>query len=410
MRAPRARLTVDDVERHVRECCFAPADGRRVGVEVEWLVRPVGNGGGGRVPHAAVRSVVDSIGPLPAGGAITFEPGGQVELSGVPTQGPEAACAAVTADMEVIRGALAAGGISLAGVGLDPEHPPRRAVHSPRYDAMETYFAAESRRRGRHWDLDDPGLMMMCSTASVQVNVDLADDVVGAWRLAHDLGPVIAGACANSPYYLGRPTGWRSTRLAAWWGLDPSRARPAAGNDQDSDPAACWADYVLSAHVLLCRDDATRFRPVCTPVPFARWLSDGIDGAYPDSDDLAYHLTTLFPPVRPRRFLELRMVDSLPDPWWQVPVAVAGALLGDPVALAAVASAVAPARGHWPEAARVGLDHPVLGPAAATSFAVAAEVLAGSSLADIVDAYADRYVSRQRCPADDLLAARKVLA
>ena len=59
------------------------------------------------------------------------------------------------------------------------------------------------------------------------------------------------------------------------------------------------------------------------------WVEAGHPLGFPTADDLAYHLTTLFPPVRPKGWLELRMIDALPDPWWRVPVAVAAAWIDD---------------------------------------------------------------------------------
>ena len=131
--------------------------------------------------------------------------------------------------------------------------------------------------------------------------------------------------------WTGAPTGWRSTRLAVWQPIDPRRTRSAAalrrrrrvGVDRvrarrsgDDDP----------------RPTTTTVSPSTRPMPFARWIHDGHELGWPTLDDLEYHLTTLFPPVRPRGWLELRMIDALPDEWWPVAVAVTTALLDDPEA------------------------------------------------------------------------------
>ncbi len=144
------------------------------------------------------------------------------------------------------------------------------------------------------------------------------------------------------------------------------------------------------------------FQPVLGRLPFKAWMDDGYLGRHPDVDDFAYHLTTLFPPVRPRGWLELRMTDALPDSDWEVPVALAAALLTRPHADDRRLSG---AGGLWMDAARYGLSHPRVGEAARMAFATAAEVLDGSPseryLADAVRDYAERYVERGRCPADD---------
>ena len=170
---------------------------------------------------------------------------------------------------------------------------------------------------------------MMRSTAAVQVNVDLGDPAEGErrWRLAHDIGPVLIAAFANSPLAHGRPTGWRSTRLAVWFTVDPGRTAPVLSTT--SGPPS-WADYALAARVMFVRDAEHASQPPGRDLPFAAWIAAGHPLGWPTPEDLQYHLTTLFPPVRPRGWLELRMIDSVPDPWWRVAAAVASTLVTDP--------------------------------------------------------------------------------
>jgi glutamate--cysteine ligase len=147
---------------------------------------------------------------------------------------------------------------------------------------------------------------------------------------------------------------------------------------------------------------------------FRRWIRRREPGR-PTRDDLDYHLTTLFPPVRPRGYLELRMVDAQPDDGWVVPLAVASALLDSPAiaddVLAATEAVWAPSggAGPWLVAAREGLADRELAAAARACFALAAGSLARLGVAPSIRAavadFAERYVHRGRCPADDLLAA-----
>lgn len=423
MQAPQRPLTLADVQRHIRECCLTPASGylpgvARVGVEVESLVQGAA-GPAADVAFETVRSAVETLGPLPGGSRVTFEPGGQVEISSPPADGPAAACAATAADLDALRAAVGGIGGELSGCGLDPIRPPRRALISPRYDAMEAYFDhAVARRPPAGGFLANPGRTMMCSTASVQVNVDYGADVARAWHLAHDLGPVLVAAFANSPLALGSPTGWRSARVANWWALDPPRtlpvepAPPAFRPVNGSGPTAVAAQvtaYVLDAPVMLRRDGDHRCLPICRPVPFGAWLADGLDGVHPSLSDLEYHLTTLFPPVRPRGWLEFRMIDRIPDPWWPVPVAAAAVLVAHPEVARRAYPDLAATRGLWLEAARSGLGNPVLARAAARCLGLVAEALddtpAEQDLAGLVRAYAERYTDRGRCPADDMLDA-----
>ncbi|MGH9042919.1 MAG: glutamate-cysteine ligase family protein, partial [Acidimicrobiia bacterium] len=346
-RGDAVSLSPEDAQRHFRDHSLLPgALPRRVGVEVEWLVYDLA------APQRAVAfdalvAAVEAAGTLPGGSRVTFEPGGQLEISGPPGSGAAAACAAVAADLDVLRPALATSGMALAGIGLDPSRPSRRVVDAPRYRAMEAFFDTQGRA----------GRQMMCSTAAIQVNVDAGPDPDASWRLAHAVGAVLAATFANSPVLSGASTGWRSTRLTTWWAIDPGRTRPVAG----THAAEAWAAYALEARVMLL--PGQEFEPVLEPLAFSQWMADGHQGVRPSLSDLEYHLTTLFPPVRPREFLEMRMVDSLPGPYWKVPVAIASALL-DPALAEAVSAAVAPADGWWRTAARYGLSNPVLARAA----------------------------------------------
>lgn len=402
MPSAKRTLSIHDVRRFVDGTCFAPtAVEGRVGVEVEWLTvdltdpdQPLPDG-----PLPGLATVAD-VGPMPAGSRLTLEPGGQVELSSPPLRGIGPACAALAADAAVLSRNLADHGVGLVGIGCDPRPDPPRRVFGPRYDAMEAYFDTE-------WSA---GRTMMRATAAVQVNVDLGPDGATAqtrWRRAHDLGPTLTGAFANSPLGAGAwPSGWRSRRQAVWSDIDAGRT--LAATDGGPDGRHDWTDYLLEARVMLVRRGDHDFVPLADPLTFAEWVDRGHALGYPTLADLEYHLTTLFPPVRPRGWLELRMIDALPDPWWRVPLAVAATLVVDDDAADACAAAVAPTRGMWREAARHGLDHPDLARSARVCFEAALEALSrlGSDAATVsaVAAFHERYSARGRCPADDRLA------
>ncbi len=402
------RLCLTDVRKTLRDRCFSPESPCRVGVELEWLT-VVTDDPMARVDPVALERAVAAAGTPPGGSAITFEPGGQLEVSSPPFVGLTDACAVAQADVAWARAAAGRVGVELVGLGADPQRPPRRVADTPRYRAMEAYF-----------DGDGPaGRRMMANTASVQVNIGVgptADDAARQWRLVHHLGPTLAAAFANSPLLEGRPTGFHSARLATWLALDRSRSAPV--DDTRPGPVA-WADYVLDAGVMLIRPGPTGSGPpeddsfvhLDSPLTFGQWVSDGHELGWPTDDDLAYHLSTLFPPVRPRGWLELRMLDALPDPWWQVPVAVAAALVADPQGgeEAGRAAASCDAADRWVDAARTGLGHPALAASARGCFEAALTSLerlgAGGPLVELVAAFADRWVERGRTPADDRLDA-----
>lgn len=292
--------------------------------------------------------VIASVPPLPGGSAITVEPGGAVELSGPPFDGASAAVAAMAADRVALRSVFADAGLGLVLLGADPLRRAGRINPGARYEAMERFFIA-SRTAGA-------GSAMMTSTASVQVNLDAgpregwADRV----RLAHALGPTMIALSANSPLLAGKFTGWQSTRQRVWGQLDSARCGPILGAGGD-DPCTDWARYALKAPVMLVRTPDVL--PLGTHVPFADW-ADGVvllGDRRPTTADLDYHLTTLFPPVRPRRWLEIRYLDSIPDALWPAVVFTLVTLLDDPAAADIAAEAVEPVATAWDLAARVGL-------------------------------------------------------
>ncbi|MEU3949546.1 ergothioneine biosynthesis glutamate--cysteine ligase EgtA [Streptomyces sp. NPDC029526] len=410
--APEAVVTEADAEALVRGICFKTGPPRRLGVEVEWLVHELREP---RLPVTAERleAAYAALRPVPLRSALTVEPGGQLELSSPPAATLMECVATVSADLDAVRAVLRRDGLCLVGLGHAPWHTPRRFLRAPRYDAMEACL-----------DRTGPaGRSMMCASASVQVCVDAGHEEPGPlghvrrWWLAHLLGAVLVAVFANSPLAGDRPTGWRSTRQLRWEQIGPDRA---GGPPQDADPRGAWARHVLDAPVMCVRQDDGRAWEVPDGLTFRAWARSGVPRA-PTRDDLAYHATTLFPPVRPRGHLELRMMDAQPgDDGWIVPLAVTAALFDDPEASETAYRAVkplaeralglpAPHNALWRDAARAGLADAELREAATVCFAAALEALprlgATAEVVDAVDAFRERYVARGRCPADDLLDA-----
>jgi glutamate--cysteine ligase len=246
---------------------------------------------------------------------------------------------------------------------------------------------------------------MMASTASVQVCLDAgadAGDVARRWELTNALTPLLIAAFANSPLRLGVPTGWACSRQDVWSRIDPTRTLAPRG----ADPVEAWTRYALDARVLLVRRDPEPW--VAGPgMTLREWMAGVTPWGMPTHEDLAYHLSTLFPPVRPHGWLELRAIDALPDDLWPVAVAVAAALVDDPQAADTARDVMSGLGGHHHRAARAALRDHDLRRAAERCFAAVLAALprlgAGPALVEQVDDYADRYVSAGRTPADDLL-------
>ncbi|HYZ68824.1 MAG TPA: ergothioneine biosynthesis glutamate--cysteine ligase EgtA [Mycobacterium sp.] len=390
--ADTAQLTsANDTAQHICETCLADGPVGRVGLEVEAhcfdLADPMR-----RPDWAELTDVIATVPPLPGGSAITVEPGGAVELSGPPEDDSLAAIAAMTGDRAVLRSAFAQAGLGLVLLGADPLRPAKRVNPGDRYRAMERFFIASQTA--------DAGAAMMTSTASVQVNLDAGtqDGWADRVRLAHALGPTMIAIAANSPLLGGQFSGWQSTRQRVWSQLDSARCGPVLGVSGD-DPASDWARYALKAPVMLVHNPEPT--PVTDWVPFADW-ADGrvlLGGRRPTHADLDYHLTTLFPPVRPRRWLEIRYLDSLPDEVWPAVVFTLVTLLDDPVAADIAADATAAVATAWDRAAQIGLGDRRLHEAAVRCVQTAAE-RAPAELAESMEQLM-RSVEKGRCPADD---------
>lgn len=398
-------LTVDAAYARSHQAALTPSVVGPVGLEIETHLMELG----------AVADPVswDRVDPMPpavcaAAGrsAITLEPGGQLELSGPPASDIVTTVTELQDDGARARLALAELGLGVAHAGADPLRPPRRVNPRPRYRAMEEHFAATGRA--------DPGAVMMNSTAAMQVNLEAGPESGWPARVAraHRLGPTMVAISASSPWLHGRDTGWRSARQRTWGRLDaracgpvPGCVAPEAASDAGLDPASAWARYALRAPVAFVRTDCGDVAAVRASVPFERWASGEVrlGGRAPTAADLDTHLTTLFPPVRLRGYLEVRYLDMTAPRWWPAIAAVVTTLMDDPVAADLAAEATERAAQRWTKAARQGLDDAVLADSARRCLEIAAGRVPGP-LAPAVAGLAE-LIESGRCPGD-LLAER----
>jgi len=160
----------------------------------------------------------------------------------------------------------------------------------------------------------------------------------------------------------------------------------------------------LAADVMLIwSQDGTGATAMCSGMPFGRWMTDGHELGWPTADDLAYHLTTLFPPVRPRGWLELRMIDALPPALLKVAALVAATALTVEDAADELRERLPGTDQLWREAARSGLGHPLLARGGHILFDVVSrhlhQVTDSRCGQDAVLDFRDRFVRRGVSPA-----------
>jgi glutamate--cysteine ligase len=383
-----------EAEAYVASVCFKHGPPKLHGVELEWIVhhaddprRPLDAdlltaALGPYAPRTLNRE--SPALPLPAGSPLSLEPGGQVEISTLPQPTLRQVVDAAEADQAFLAELLLSSGLVLGERATDRHRRPTRLLDTPRYAAMEQVF----RPIGPH------GLTMMCATAALQVCLDVgeAGDSSARWAAVCALGPVLVATFANSP-----GDGWVSSRMRAVLGTDPVRSLPSRIVE---DPAADWARRVLDTPVLCVRDDSDRW---ATPVgmSFADWL-DGARPEAPTTDDLDYHLSTMFPPVRPHGYLEVRYLDAQSGEGWRTPLALLTALLATPATVDAVLDACLPVGDRWLTAARDGLADRALAEAAATVLDLGARAMPdlglGRELTEFVLADLDRRHPKRSTP------------
>ena len=327
---------------------------------------------------------------LPAGGSLTFEPGGQLEYSSPPCRSPSALLALLRSAVLPLRAAAANEGIELLAVGLDPCNAAEAApllLHTRRYARMADYLAA----------IGPAGARMMRQTAAFQMSLDLDDEPALRWTVLNAAAPYLVAIFANSPMYEGATTGCRSTRAEVWRTLDPARTGLAWDGD---DPIGHYCDFALRAPAILLPELEGK------PRPFGEWLRH----ARPTLEEWREHLSTLFPEVRPRGHLEVRSCDAVPPPWYAAPVALTVGITYDPWAVRAAADLLGrPDPELLRRAGRVGLADARIRRTASdlADIAIAGCRHLGPGYfhpSDLEQArlFFDQYTRRGRSPADDL--------
>ena len=239
------------------------------------------------------------------GASITLEPGAQLELSGEQCRTLHCTHDELTTHVRELVSVGGELGLAFLGLGMQPISRPEEIeiVPKQRYAIMAPYMER----------VGTLGVRMMKQTATVQANIDYADerDAMRKLRVGMGLAPILNAMFANSSLSEGDLNGYMSFRGHIWTDTDAARCGllPLAFRE-----GASFADYVawaLDVPLYFILRGGT-YRTTVTGMPFRRFLAEGAGGERATLDDWNLHLTTLFPEVRLKGYLELRSADSQP--------------------------------------------------------------------------------------------------
>ncbi len=242
------------------------------------------------------------------GSSVTLEPAGQLELSGAPLDNIHETCQEVGIHLQQVKAVAGEMGIGFLGIGYQPKWPRQEMPWMPknRYTIMQNYMPT----RG------DLGLDMMQSTCTVQVNLDFDSEetMVKMFRVSLALQPVATALFANSPFKDGKPTGYLSYRSHVWTDTDPDRTGNLPFVFEDGFGFERYVDYMLDVPMYFVYRDGQYID--ASGQSFRDFL-DGklpaLPGQRPTVQDWEDHLTTAFPEVRLKKYLEMRGADG--GPW-----------------------------------------------------------------------------------------------
>ncbi len=249
------------------------------------------------------------IGLTREGANVSLEPGGQFELSGAPLQTMHDICRETSQHLQETREVADGLGIGFLGLGFSPLWRRDEVPVMPkgRYRIMRSYMPK----------VGSLGLDMMLRTCTVQANLDFAfeADMVKKFRVSLALQPVATALFANSPFTEGKPNGWLSARAAVWTDTDADRTGLLDFVFRDGFGFETYADYALDVPMYFIKRDG-RYLDL-SGRSFRRFMRGELaerPGERATRKDWADHLTTLFPEVRLKNYLEMRGADSAPQP------------------------------------------------------------------------------------------------
>ena len=240
--------------------------------------------------------------------SVTLEPAGQLELSGAPVETIHDTCKEVGGHLREVREVADELRLGFLGMGFQPKWRRDEMPWMPkdRYRIMRAYMPK----------VGGLGLDMMTRTCTVQVNLDYASeaDMVKKFRVSLALQPIATALFADSPFTEGRPNGYLSYRSHIWTDTDADRTGMLDFVFEDGFGYERYVDYLLDVPMYFSHRGGEYID--ASGQSFRRFMEGGLDalpGALPTLRDWNDHMTTAFPEVRLKKYLEMRGADS--GPW-----------------------------------------------------------------------------------------------
>ncbi|CDZ57189.1 glutamate--cysteine ligase [Neorhizobium galegae] len=245
-------------------------------------------------------------------GAISIEPGGQFELSGAPVESIHQTCRESNHHLAVLREIAEPMGIRFLGIGGSPKWTLAETPRMPksRYDIMTRYMPK----------VGSKGLDMMYRTCTIQVNLDFSSeaDMAAKMRVSMKLQSIATALFASSPFTEGKPNGLVSWRGDIWRDTDNQRSGVLPFVFRPDFGFADYVEWALDVPMYFVVRDGKYHD--CTHVTFRQFMNGALKGEIKDWEptmgDWTNHLSTLFPDVRLKRFLEMRGADG--GPWRRI--------------------------------------------------------------------------------------------
>lgn len=245
-------------------------------------------------------------------GAISLEPGGQFELSGAPLDTIHQTCRESNAHLSQLRQIADPLGIKFLGLGASPKWTIDETPRMPksRYDIMRAYMPK----------VGTQGLDMMHRTSTIQVNLDFDSeaDMRKKMQMSYRLQPLATALFANSPFTDGKPNGLLSWRADIWRDTDNDRSGVLPMVFADDFGFMDYVEWALDVPMYFVLREGKYID--CTRVTFRQFMDGALEGQIPDAKpnkgDWMNHLSTVFPEVRMKKFIEMRGADG--GPWRRI--------------------------------------------------------------------------------------------